>query len=308
MIKVFKSKDTGLFYVETVSEGSPEDFTYVRNEDLFSIDRINTKVVEVNNAKYDLFIGLDDNNNLIEFNNADDFEKYLKEQLKLDINSNLNPFISSISGILKNNFNSKINIIGQRFNPDTKIIIDDNVVINDTVTTPNEIVIDAFCNKNGIYQIELFNGTYGSRVWGDNFIECLNLPSGLEQRFTTNFSSRSQFSNSFPVSNLFNNNNNDNHYSTSGGQGHWVQIDHLQPTLITRVGLVWQTNRGSQPFGFETSEDGVTFTEVAELDLPSNGQEINVEGLGIVARYTRLVWKDDIDFANGREYFIRGRQ
>jgi len=55
MIKIFKNNSSKLLYIETVTFGSPEDFIYSRNGNLFTIDRINTNVVEVNNARYSIF-------------------------------------------------------------------------------------------------------------------------------------------------------------------------------------------------------------------------------------------------------------
>lgn len=55
MIRIFKSSDSKQVYIETVTFGSPEDFSYTRNGDLFTIDRVNTSVVEVNDAEYTIF-------------------------------------------------------------------------------------------------------------------------------------------------------------------------------------------------------------------------------------------------------------
>lgn len=77
MIKIFKSPNTDIVYIETVTEGFPEDFTFSRNGDRFTIDRVNTKIVEVNNALYSLFIGITENGEEINFDNGDLFESYL---------------------------------------------------------------------------------------------------------------------------------------------------------------------------------------------------------------------------------------
>ena len=80
MIKIFKNNSSKLLYIETVTFGSPEDFIYSRNGNLFTIDRINTNVVEVNNARYSIFTDV----NGVAFNSADEFETYLTKELEVD--------------------------------------------------------------------------------------------------------------------------------------------------------------------------------------------------------------------------------
>lgn len=80
MIKIFKSPDTRQVYIETVTFGNPEDFVYIRDNDIFTIDRKNTKVVEVNKVSYTFFLDSDGNT----FNSAQDFESYLTDILTVD--------------------------------------------------------------------------------------------------------------------------------------------------------------------------------------------------------------------------------
>lgn len=80
MIKVFKSSDSKQVYIEGVAFGAAEDFQYTRDGDLFTIDRINTKVVEVNKASYTLFSDGDGQ----AFADADAFEAHLTSLLVIE--------------------------------------------------------------------------------------------------------------------------------------------------------------------------------------------------------------------------------
>lgn len=76
ILKVFKSDDSQQFYIEGVTFGNVEDFTYIRNGDFFGIKRINTSVGEVRNKKYDSFADKDGNL----FADADALEAYFISQ------------------------------------------------------------------------------------------------------------------------------------------------------------------------------------------------------------------------------------
>jgi len=87
MINIYKSPQSQILYIETVTEGHAEDFQYTRDTvdtDKFTIDRKNTNIIEVNKALYSTFTGKDVNGNIITFADADEFETYLIAQLQID--------------------------------------------------------------------------------------------------------------------------------------------------------------------------------------------------------------------------------
>jgi len=142
MIKIFKNNSSKLLYIETVTFGSPEDFIYSRNGNLFTIDRINTNVVEVNNARYSIFTDV----NGVAFNSADEFETYLTKELEVDelatisdvnnitsadgsVNSHSDIDLSGVS-VFKN---SLLKYDGTDYVPCLDVLIDaPNLVINNT--------------------------------------------------------------------------------------------------------------------------------------------------------------------------------
>lgn len=92
MIKVFKSENSNMLYIETVTEGHIEDFRCIRNGDLFTIDRINTSIIEVSNYHYSNFRDYDNN----VFSSANDFEDYMTSLLQITLNT-INEDMSVIS-------------------------------------------------------------------------------------------------------------------------------------------------------------------------------------------------------------------
>lgn len=92
MIKIFKSKYSRNIFIEGVAHGEADDFIYVRNGDKFIIDRINTKVKEVNNVHYSKFSKEDGS----AFSDADEFEDYLAETFTDDF---LLPYYRFIKGV-----------------------------------------------------------------------------------------------------------------------------------------------------------------------------------------------------------------
>ena len=81
MIKIYKSKKTKLIYIETVTFGASEDFYFIRDGDLFTIDRKNTKITEVRKARYDIFEGIGEDGELLIFDSPDKFQLYLEKML-----------------------------------------------------------------------------------------------------------------------------------------------------------------------------------------------------------------------------------
>lgn len=122
MIKIFKSQNTKQIYIETVASGFSEDFVYYRNGDLFTIDRVNTKIVEVNEANYSLFV--DNNGN--SFGSANDFETYLVDILQIET-------VATVKDLnQKRNLNSQKNSIEDDFG-DLQLVGDENSPGNNKV-------------------------------------------------------------------------------------------------------------------------------------------------------------------------------
>lgn len=73
MVKIFKSDKTQLIYIQRVGSVPSEDIKYIRDGDKFTIDRINTKIVEIYELPYTEFRDFQNNS----FASADAFEDYL---------------------------------------------------------------------------------------------------------------------------------------------------------------------------------------------------------------------------------------
>lgn len=222
------------------------------------------------------------------------------------------PFISDVRGVLSSGESRTITIDGVGFLPDSVITIEDATITN-VVILPDRISVTAICNNIGAHEVIVANGEALSTEWNTNFVQCINVPNGVEQRFITGFSAKSSFSATFDIANAFDGSqtvNGNQHFSAGGGQaaGHYIQIDHGVPTLITKLGLRGSTTRISDPYSFQTSDDGTNFTEALQISLPADGSLVDLEAVGVVANFTRLVWIDTVDFANAIEYFILGRQ
>jgi len=323
MINIFKSPDTGIIYADTLGAGFPEDWIYSRDGDNFSFAKKNSNIPQIVRTPFNEISGKDDSG-IIVFLDADSLEQYfiliLDEESvfakkdEVTGGSGISPFISRVGGKLRPTEFGVISIEGENFQPNSVITLED-AEIDNVVIQPNLITLLARCNDLGTHELEIKNGQSSSKNWGDNFVDCVNLPNGVEQRFITGFSAKSQFSTTFAIANAFDgtidpDNGGSQHFSAGNGQAqdHYIQIDHGQQTLITKLGLIHSANRGSVPFSFQISDDGVTFTEALQITLPPDGSRVDLENVAVVARYTRLVWIDTVDFANAIEYYILGRQ
>ena len=72
-LKLYKSPDSDILYIESVGSGHIEDYRFTRDGDRFTIDSINTQIKDTKNALYSTFCRQDGTS----FEDADEFENYL---------------------------------------------------------------------------------------------------------------------------------------------------------------------------------------------------------------------------------------
>lgn len=97
LIKIFRSNSQNLVYVGKISSSSPEDYSFQRNGDFFSLRRDFSDKQDILNTKYDRFEGKDPNGNAITFNSATAFESYLNIILAPRVNYRHTIIVDSVS-------------------------------------------------------------------------------------------------------------------------------------------------------------------------------------------------------------------
>ncbi len=223
----------------------------------------------------------------------------------------ISPAIESISGVLQPNISKEVVIQGVNILTDTELIIEDSVVDNIT-RTPNSITAMVTCSTIGDKSIQITNGGASSIDWGTFTIKCLELPTGAEQIFNTNYSARSYYANNatYNIDKAFDGNTGTSHYCGSGQvNGHWIQIDFGAPTVVTKIGMTHQSTRSSTPFTIQGSDDGTNFVDRFDLTIPSTGEEQDIESQGQIMNSIRIVWSNpNGTLSNTQELIVKGRQ
>ena len=88
MVKIYKSDTTKTVYVSNGNLSNPEDFSFTRNGDLFTVKRNNTPFAECDGVPYSEIIGDDGSGLDITFSNADALESYLNTTFVQDVITN----------------------------------------------------------------------------------------------------------------------------------------------------------------------------------------------------------------------------
>jgi hypothetical protein len=224
----------------------------------------------------------------------------------LESDTSISPYIKSLVGVLEPNVKKQIEINGLYFDKNTTVILEGTTATILSVA-PNKIIIEATCRDAGAHEIQLFNGTKSSKTWSSNYIDCITLPTGAEQRLgsETTVSASTQFSNSYRPALVVDGNESTQHYSQQNqAQGHRIEINLENViTFITKIKIVNSGSYSSNPFTLEV--DG----QAIDIALTS-GVEVNLESYGLVGKtQVALVYSNPTGvYANMRELYIYGKQ